>query len=749
MKRATGLRALLRSVALCTLSIIAIATLLGATVVVSQRAIRDGLAQRLLKVTTKFSNVLSQGQRPPNARSGTIGTRQVTTTVISKFLPYVREDLEHGETGRAALELSSLEAMVDRLSHKGGADSRATITYQNNLSATRQGRRLRVEAGAIIELPAQGSAHAGTRPVFLAGYDGFQQVRDDVQLMPLLGANLIQIEIGPSHIYPQAGVTDRTQLDALVRLLDRAAEAGVAVDVLLSPHYFPSWMFESVPALRRLREGFVQFCVHHPAGREFLRQYIRTVVHAIKDHPALLSVCLANEPANTEEPCPYATQNWKSWLKIRHGGMEGYNRDHHAALRDLEGVPLPNPFKPPSDRAIWMDYIRFNQEQHAEWLESLASAVHEEAPDLPVHVKTLTPELLGRRADPSSGLDPTLLARIGRLNGNDAYNLYQYERTDFAESWQENAMGHDLQKSLNPAPIFNSENHIIFDRDSRAVPPAHVRAALWQAAVHGQAATTIWVWERTFDHKSDFWASILERPDAVEAVGLTNIDLNRAALELRALQNASSNVTILSSVSALVWDRHVPAITEALYTALSFTGLKIGFITERQLESGISPPTSTLFIPGNIHMSHQALRALSEYRGRIVFVGKAPLLSRDDHDQPATLTLPGELLGLDAGTDTWRLLWAQLPPALVRWNVMSEVQVTDAHGNPVWGIEWQSTRDSAGAQIVNLCNFRYDSIAIQLQLGQRIASGRDVLTGIPLPKVILLGSLETKLVRLD
>ena len=49
---------------------------------------------------------------------------------------------------------------------------------------------------------------------------------------------------------------------------------------------------------------------------------------------------------------------------------------------------------------------------------------------------------------------------------------------------------------MKDAPVFNSENHVIFDREMRYIPPEHVRAALWQEAIHGQSATTIWVWER-------------------------------------------------------------------------------------------------------------------------------------------------------------------------------------------------------------------------------------------------------------
>jgi hypothetical protein len=309
-------------------------------------------------------------------------------------------------------------------------------------------------------------------------------------------------------------------------------------------------------------------------------------------------------------------------------------------------------------------------------------------------------------------------------------------------------MGHDLQKSLNPAPIFNSENHIILDQDTRAVPPAHVRAALWQAAVHGQAATTIWIWEHSFDSKSDQWASILERPDAVEAVGLTNIDLNRAAAELRVLQDASSNVMILSSVSALVWDRQVTAITEALYTALSFSGLKVGFVTERQLENGFHPSASVLFIPGNDHLSQAALLALSGYQGRVVYVGSKHLLSRDDHDRTVTVNVPAEVIG-EAGADSWRTLWSELLGKLSQWGAAPPLEITDARGGPVWGIEWRGVRGASNAWLVNLCNYRYDSVTLQVLREGHVPRGVDVLTGSRLQSPLTLGSLETKLIRLD
>jgi hypothetical protein len=334
------------------------------------------------------------------------------------------------------------------------------------------------------------------------------------------------------------------------------------------------------------------------------------------------------------------------------------------------------------------------------------------------------------------------------LNGNDTFNLFQYGSSDFAESWQGSKITYDLQKSLNPAPIFNSESHIVLDREPRDLPPAHVRAALWQAAVHGQAATTIWVWERSYDRQGELWGSILERPEAAEAVGLTNIDLNRAARELVSLQESPPEVTILSATSALVWDNKVPAITEALYTALSFNGLKVSFVTEPQLENGIPPVTPILFVPGLVHLSEQALRSLERYQGRVVFVGSDQLLSRDDHDHSAALKIRAEVLG-DGVADSWRRLWEELTVALTRWKAASAVQVRDANGNDLWGVEWRSAHDTKDTCIVNLCNYRHDSVTISILRNGRTARGTDVLTGQPLLALTTLRSLEVKLVRLN
>ena len=526
-------RSLLRPAALTACALIALVALLCGAVSVSHRETRKELTARLQRLRQQYGTVEKALHLPQVSPSQSVEARQVTAWVIARFIPYVQEDLEHDELTRAARELSAIEQMTARLAQAKNPGAKAMITHTYDASAP-PGRRLSVKDGEIVVANKADAGHDEPRPVFLAGYGEFQQVRDDVEQLPAAGANLIQIELYPWEVFPKPDVVNTKPIDALVSVLDRAAKAGVAVDVSLSPHGMPQWMLEREPAPRKQRNnGFVQYCIHDPVVRDLLQRHVQAVIGAIKNHPALLSVCLANEPGNIEEPCEFAKRSWRTWLRRAHGNVETFNRSHGTHVRSFDDVPLPNPFDPPRDRVIWNDYIRFNEEQEVGWLDMLATAVHGVAPDLPVHVKTLSMLPEGNPVGPDNGNDPTLLAGLSNLNGNDGFNLFQYGKSDFAESWQQNEMGHDLQKSLNPAPVFNSENHIIVDRESRDLPPAHVRAALWQAAVHGQAATSIWVWQRSYDRKSDFWGGVLERPDAVEAVGLTNIDLNRAAREFK------------------------------------------------------------------------------------------------------------------------------------------------------------------------------------------------------------------------
>ena len=223
------------------------------------------------------------------------------------------------------------------------------------------------------------------RPVFFTGYGHFGRVVADIEKWPAYGANIIQIELGPSRRLPERG-RDRRGARAELRgdPRPRRGSPGVAVCLLISPHYLPDWALDKWPHLRKHREGFLQYCLHAPEGQELLRQFMRRPSGPIKDHPALHSICLSNEPVNQEEPCDSARTEWQAWLRQRHGDLARLNAPvRHAATRRWTRSRCPTPSARARPCPLWMDYIRFNQEFFAGWHAMLADAVHRGGPGAP------------------------------------------------------------------------------------------------------------------------------------------------------------------------------------------------------------------------------------------------------------------------------------------------------------------------------------------------------------------------------
>jgi len=671
---------------------------------------------------------------------------------LPNLLPNSSFEQMHVEVRRALMQISDMEKMAARLRQeldeaKGGQRRFPAVPRWTGKE------RSRIEGPAFIGpalLPGSGQSPV-SRPIFFTGYGAFGQVRADIEKFPRYGINIIQVEFGPNSVFPKEGQVSDAPIRETLKLLNRAKKAGVAVNLLISPHYFPGWMLDKYPYLRKRRDGFLQYCLHAPEGQELLKRFIKIIMPSLKDHPALHSICLSNEPVNLEEPCEYARRAWHIWLRQKHGDITTLNERWGSQHATFEEIPLPNPFALPpdvQDSPLWMEFVRFNQEWFARWHAMMADTIHTIAPDLPVHAKGMTWTFLND-GDVRYGVDAELFARFSQINGNDSVNFYSHGGAEFAQGWQMNVMGHDLQRSAKDAPVFNSENHLIPDRDTRYVPPEHIRSVLWQAAVHGQSATTIWVWERTYDPRSDFAGSIMHRPACVEAAGLVNHDLNRVSEEMTAIQKIKPQVVLLQSPSAAVWDRG--SYTDCLgklYAALAFTGLKIGFVTERQLEAGKLPEAPLLFVPDIVHLSDAAFEGLKRYTGRLVLVGGDDLLSRNDYNRERSEKVQGERLPYRYGQGAWLILWQSLLPRLEEWKVLPDIQLRDSQGQPLWGVEWLTARTERG-KIVNLCNYRSKAMEVVLSQGGKQVEAADLLTGERVAGAITLQPLEVRLLLVE
>lgn len=602
---------------------------------------------------------------------------------------------------------------------------------------------------------------ANGRPIFFVGYGHFKQVRTDIEKFPAYGINIVQHgEFGPSSVFPTEEKTENAAIDQLIGELDRASKAGVAVDFLISPHYVPDWLFTKYPHLRKARADFFPYSIYAPEGRALVQRFVDYVVPKIKDKPALLSICLTNEPINKQEPDEFSIRAWREWLQKRHGDIATLNARWKSTYVKFEEIPQPNPLGQSGENRpgpAWADFCRWNGEYFAEFHKVFADYVKAVAPEIPVHAKATTWHIY-RSENASHGDDATLLNNVTNISGNDSVNLWSFKERwgdliergtfDFAQGWRENAIGYELQRSAHDAPVFNSENHLIFDRDDRYVDPAHIRAALWMGAIHGQSATTIWVWERELENpRSDFSGSIMERASCSEAVGIVNHDLNRAAREITAIQKAPPRVLILQNNTSTVWEGHrYDDCFTKLFTALSFHGLKIGFLTERQLEQGRLSDAPVLFIPDSVHISAAAQKSLQNCKGKIIPVGTGPLLIKDEYDASIQEMIPMEKpIAFKTDRTGWHTLWEELCVRLPPLKLGPGIKLYNVDREPQFDVQYQVGKLD-GALIINLYNASHDPQTVMFR-----RTVYDVLTGQARApeEVIKLAPMEVRLFRCE
>jgi hypothetical protein len=664
---------------------------------------------------------------------------------------------------RVGREIGDMEVMTSRLAAQLAGAKAGNVKL---LVVPRWDGSVRPEIhGPSFVGPVRVENATERRPIFFVGYGHFDQVRNDIEKFPGYGINVIQsAELGPAAIYPKDGQIDESAIDHFAETLDRAAKSGVAVDWLLSPHVVPDWWLAKYPGLRKQRADFFPYSIYSPHVPEMLRDFAHRVVAKIKDKPALLSICLSNEPINCEEPDENSVAAWHQWLKTRHGNIATLNARWGTKYATYDEVPQPNPLgksSEPRPGGAWCDFCRWNDEYFADFHKMMADAVHEVAPQLPVHIKATTWHFYRANED-RAGDDAYLFNHITQINGNDSVNLWSFgdrqgdsiERggRDFAQGWRENALAYELERSTHNAPVFNSENHLIFDRESRYVSPDHIRSALWMGAIHGQSATTLWVWEREkSDPQSVFNGDMIDRASCAEAAGVVCHDLNRVAPQISALQNAPADVLILQSNTAAVWDqsRYDGALLK-LFTALSFTGLKPGFLTEGQLEHKELHDVPLLIIPDNVHLSDAAFDGLSLFKGRILFASATDgkLLTRNEYDQPRPRRLSSgmmqEAIHLPA---TWHGLLPLLQPHLTQAGAAAAVHLVNMNGKPQSQVQWQVAKTSEGL-VVNLYNAGHDPMTVMMTTPMTMV---DLLTRERLPPQakITLKSLEVRLLVAD
>lgn len=672
----------------------------------------------------------------------------VSLTVGENFCDFVADDLDHREVVRAGEQIDQINQITDRA--EGELQGLLSGDQRERLVPRYVTSPIEIDGTSFIATVEWPDGRRERRPVFLSGYGHFSSVRRDVEKFPAYGLNLIQVEFGPRSTVTGETEVSTAEIEAFEAVLARAADSNVAVNLLLSPHYFPQWAYDKWPEIGGVNGGFIKFSIDAPQTRAVIERHLRLTVESLKGRPGLHSYCLSNEPIYIDaRQDPHNRRKWIDYLRSRYGDLTAISRAHRAEYASPDDVPIPEP----GQRAatpLYYDWCRFNNARLAEWHRQMAYVIHQVDPGVPVHAKIMN--TVFSRDLTHFGVDPELFCDLSGIAGNDCSKMYRREGGEWANSWQGENMFFDLLRSCQGQPIFNSENHIIVDRDLEFVPGVHIRNVLWQAAIHGEGASTMWVWERTFDPQSSAAGSIMHRPNCADEHGRTALDLMRLAPEVTALQRVPARLAVVYSIASLIDNPEYQTLLSRVYRALNFMGEKIDFITDRQLASDKARQYDAVFAPGVTHLPDDAFAGLHAFanfqpagqavRRLLATMGEGCLRRNELDEAPdrAKLNNVEPLPDLDDAA-----LRDAIVDLLAQYGWKRNVIVHNAETDEeAWGVEWLAATTDGGT-LVNLVNYAQAPLQVRVTgLGLDLTN---LLDGSQPGQTIQLKPLEPVLLR--
>ena len=655
----------------------------------------------------------------------------VAKTMLDQFIPMARQDARDGVDWRAQGAVKDFNRTLDN----SIADMKAYLADPTLAPIARryQTSKVTIDGLSLIgdRLTTDGKRDRG--PVFLTGYGHFSRLRFDMPKWPSYGINMIQFgEFGPSAIFPKEGEVDLAMAKVLVKTLDEAAKRNVRVDFLLSPHYFPGWAMQKWPEMTCGWGGFFGFFVDDPHAKDIIEKFLRIVIPMIKDKPALNSFCLSNEP-NLEGTggCEITKQQWAAYLAKTYGDVKTMNERYGSSYAAFSEVPIMGnqAFNEPQ----YYDYCYFNDLRYAAWHKWEGDICRELAPNIPVHAKIQMHNTLFRDMI-SHGVSPEMFGEVSDYNGNDCI-FVDNPGEGWSAPFNVQNVCYDIQRSLNVKPIFNSENHPSLDGDTRYTAPDHYRTGLWLGALRGQSVTTYWVWERMSPGNAGSYAfvgNVMDHPGCAEALGVTNLDLNRFADEMQALQHVKSPAAILFSVASIAKQGEYLGNLRAAYSALNFCGIKVDFISEKQLAEGKGAQYKMIVMPEAANVldaTFDAIKALPE-SVRLVCIGDC--LSKDQYNharpQADVDAIRSRSLVMKSWPDLETVLWPTLWAELDKLGGLPNVRMVDAAtGNPVWGVEWLPAK-IGNRTVISMIDLRTEPKNVKVQVGGETVDAKDLLS---------------------
>ena len=440
--------------------------------------------------------------------------------------------------------------------------------------------------------------------------------------------------------------------------LENADKSNIAVNLLISLHYFPEFYKNKYPEIYATNFNMKQN-IWHPKAKELQEEYLRFLIPQIKDYKSLKTICLTNESNfNTLKFRDFYTPYWHQYLeKFYNGDINALNSNYDTSYTSFDEVDLPE--HPTDKTAKGYDWALFNGEVLTRWHQWMADIIHEYVPNLPINNKNMHyAETAWFQSNDTvyGGMDFEMASTFSEINGCDANKNYT-STNGVAKiiSW------YDYLTSIKDAPIDNSEDHMLPDGslDFSENNAKYTGLDLWEGAIHGRGLSQIWVWDYKYSTNHYLGHSPGIRPDLIAEAGRTNLDLNRLAYEITALQNAPREVLHLySRESSLYYDSRNPWARRGLYDNTLYNGLRTEYATESQIDKIDASKYKLLMIPRLHHVKEATLQKIKKFvddGGKVVIYGTDSLRYNEYnklHDETLVKSIYDKAYVINMGS-TW------------------------------------------------------------------------------------------------
>lgn len=610
-----------------------------------------------------------------------------------------------------------------------------------------------------------------TQPVFFNGYGHWSDATSDYSDFENMGVNYTHYEVGPSSVL-KAGTNgnkydiNETAIENIKKVFKSAEENNVQIVFQTAMHYFPEFIYANYPEINNNGSGafpdYVPYNPTHPEVIDALTAFLNAVIPEIKDYKSFHSVCLANEPFFISYEYPdYYIESYRDFVINKYGSVVKAAYAHGELYFNRNSITMPTASTSVSVK--YNDWREFNDSILTKWFTVLKEKVKEIDSTIPVQTKCSAYISNGGNGNRRNfcGTNYEQWSQIMDINGCDAWGIYGNN----VNTVQSKTMWYDFMTSLKNAPVINSEDHILEDKAELAYNENELKlnmADVWQGAIHGRAGSVYWLWDKSSraGNGTEYYNSNLTtRIDTVAGISKINLDLNRLANEITAIQKKDARCAVLYSNYSQVAQSalHLSAMYEA-YRCLQNNGEKVYVVNDTYPEKlNENENLELLIVPCCNYLPESVWMEIEEFigRGKTVIFAEYNTSYYNENGKSINQTLENSVLNgaVRVPFENWNsnnivLSGCENVYVAIK-NVISQFSknITVESGNSE--TEW-TVAEYDGGYVVNLCNYGSEATTVTIKgVGRKCEEIFDLTNNEVVSNTFSLAPYETKLLKVD